>query len=138
RMTGPIEPGPVVESGGVNHERVAVPMSDRVPQPGRVRIVWELPSIHVDLPVASGATLEEHRHDSRRLDDPVHRVDHFRGAARQAVRNGIIAPEVFDAFQEDGLGRWPEDRFVLQILNEIEAVRICFGLPYAGEVRPAI
>src|SRR5215470_17885740 len=100
RMTYSIKPGPVIEPGRLDHERVALPMADRISQPTRIRIFRQLPSIHIDLAVAPGAALIEQSHDRGRLDDAVHRIKYFRRTGRQAVRNGIVPVEVLDAFHE--------------------------------------
>src|SRR5436190_23881046 len=120
RMACSVEPGPIVEARGLDHECVAIPVADRVSQPRWVRIFRQLPSIHVDLPVTTGSILEEHGHDRGGVDDSIRRVDRFRRTAWQAVCNGIILPEIFDALHENGFRRRPEDGFILQILYDVE------------------
>ena len=47
RMPGVVEPGPVVEADGVDHQRVVLPMADGVPQPIGIRVFgMGRPSIH--------------------------------------------------------------------------------------------
>src|SRR4029077_9812008 len=42
------------------------------------------------------------------------------------------------ALQEQRLRAWTEDRLVLQVLNDVEAVRALFGLPQSGQIRLSI
>src|SRR5689334_2118491 len=92
----------------------------------------------MDLSVTSGAILVQQPHNCGGLDDPVGRTEHVRRAARQTVRNWIVLSEVCDAFQEDRFRPWPKDGFILEVLYEVKTVRVCFGLPQAGEVRFAV
>src|SRR5262249_60839422 len=82
----------------------------------------------------AGATLVKKRHDSGGLDDSVRRVQSFRRTARQAIRDGIVPPEVLHALREGGFRRGPEDAFVFQILDEVKTVGIYFGLPQTGQI----
>src|SRR5487761_740319 len=70
RMAFEIEPELVVESHCVDYQRVAVPASDGVPVPGRVRIGGMLAPVHEDLPVAVDVALEQEKDVSRSLNDP--------------------------------------------------------------------
>jgi len=61
RVAGSIEPRPVIEARRLGHQRVALPVADRVPSPRRVSDPWEFASIRVDLPIAPRAGLEQKR-----------------------------------------------------------------------------
>src|SRR5437016_7146461 len=100
RVTYSIEPGPVIESHRLDHQRVALPVADRIPHPGRVRIFRQLPSIHMDLPVAPGAALIEQRHKSGRLDDAAHRIEYYRRTGRRAVRSRNVLVEVLASLRD--------------------------------------
>jgi hypothetical protein len=49
RMANDVEPGLVVESNGVNDERVALPFPHRVAEPGGGRILREFAAIGMNL-----------------------------------------------------------------------------------------
>ena len=68
RMTFPIEPGFVVETNRINHERIPFPLADRVPHPRGNQILGMLPSIHEDL-AHKVIVLEEHEHAAGNLND---------------------------------------------------------------------
>ena len=70
RMAAAIEPGLVVEAGGVNDQGVAFPETDRVSQPGRLRIFGKLAAIHEYLPKERHRLVQNHD-EARRLDDLV-------------------------------------------------------------------
>src|SRR5437773_6220317 len=105
RVTYSIEPTPVIESGGFDYQRVAIPVADRISQPCRVGILRQLPSIHIDLPVAPGAALIEERYGDGRLSVPGHRSKSFRRTGRQGVRNGSFVVAVLVALRGMCLGR---------------------------------
>ena len=113
-------------------------MAHRIPEPARVRVLREFAPIRKDLPITSAATLVKQRHHGRGLDHAVRPVEHLRRTARQAVRNGIVSPEIRDTLLEDGFRRRSEDGFVLRILYQVETVRVCFGPPQAGQIGLAI
>src|SRR5262245_55932569 len=120
RMAYSIEPTPVIESSGLNHQRVILPVANRVSEPGRVRVFRQLAPIHVDLPVTTSATLVKNCDDRIGLDDPVRGVQHFRGSAGQTVRDGIVPPEILEALHEHGFCSWPEDVLLFRILYEVK------------------
>ena len=53
-----IHPGPLIESDGVDDERIAFPVADRVPHVGRVPVVARRmrPSVHEDFAPAARTT----------------------------------------------------------------------------------
>ena len=67
RMAGEVEPRAVVETCGLDDERVAVPAADGVAHPCRVRIGRHLAAVEKDL--AIGEILEQEHDQRRRLND---------------------------------------------------------------------
>src|SRR5262249_4653280 len=54
------------------------------------------------------------------------------------MRDRFVPPQVQSAFQEQRLRVWTEDRLVLQVLDDVEAVRALFRLPQSGQIRLSI
>ena len=70
RMPAHIEPAPVIETHGLNHQRVAFPVSDRISQPCGIGILRKAPAICEDGSVWTVWRLMEHHDQVRSLDDP--------------------------------------------------------------------
>src|SRR5262252_4105595 len=82
RMPVVIEPSPVIESGTLDHERVAVPVSDGVSHPTGVGILLQGTAVHKDL--AIGEIRVEDEDERRGLDD-------FHHLGPSAVPGGGVA-----------------------------------------------
>src|SRR6266849_8174862 len=67
-VTAIIKPGPLFETSGLDDKRVAIPLPDRVPEPGGIGILWEGTAIGENLPILI-EFLVEHSDFSGRLDD---------------------------------------------------------------------
>ena len=58
-MAGEIEPELIVEADAVYHERVAVPMADRIAVPGGIEFFGVFFAVHEDLPIAVDVSFKE-------------------------------------------------------------------------------
>src|SRR5579864_380899 len=67
-MTSPVNPGRVVKSDGVHHQRVAFPMTDRIAEPSGTQRRVVRTAIRPDL-ADIVVELENHEHPSGTLDD---------------------------------------------------------------------
>ena len=87
RVAASIQPPAVIKADRVDHQRIAVPFSDGVSQPGWLRIVGELAAVGIYLAEGCISFVQHHR-QSRRLDDLVRsrRDFHQRHAFRKTVR----------------------------------------------------
>src|SRR5258706_14715281 len=63
-----IEPGFIVESDGVNDERISLPLSDRIAHPCGRQILGMLPAVREDL-ADEVMVLKQHDHLARALQD---------------------------------------------------------------------
>src|SRR5688500_17367834 len=106
-MSGPVEPRAFLEANRVDDERVAVPSSNGVAHEARVRILWQRPSIHEDLPIAH--ILREHDDERRCLYDLLGERDEVAEARtlRKTVNDRIVELQVGLALRQDLL----DDRF---------------------------
>src|SRR4029077_3662712 len=52
RMRGVVKPSLFIESYRVHHQRVSIPLSDRIAEPRRVHVLRMATAVHEDLPVA--------------------------------------------------------------------------------------
>ncbi len=68
RVTERIQPALVVESHGIDDQRITIPPANRVSQPKRVRIGWRFAPVHIDLPMTSECFIHDDD-QSRRLDN---------------------------------------------------------------------
>src|SRR5262249_43330571 len=135
RVTAEVEPELVVEANGIDDQRLALVVADRVTVPRRIRIVGVFAAVDEDLPVAVDVALEEHEDVRWRLQQ-AHRIGRqARNAGRQAVRFGIV-PRL--ARRHQCLPRLVQgNRHALRhALREIaDGTR---DLPDAGEIRTAV
>ena len=129
RMPADVEPPQVVETGGIDDQRVLFPVSDRVAQPRGIRILRKLPAIGEDGSVRTVRRLMEDHDQSRGLDNPGHAAEiEERDADRQAARQRAVLPEVLDPLQAQGLG--PGLNVLrLQGLGDVVVVAILTGPP---------
>ena len=106
RVTFKVEPEPVVESDGVDDERVSVPSANRVTVPRRVRIHGMRSSVHEDLPVAVNVRFEQEKDVRRRLHDPPRIRRDSRHAARQTIGLWVVfrLPRVHDLLADGRSG----------------------------------
>src|SRR6266853_165719 len=44
-----VEPGLAIETGGLNHQSISVPLSHRISEPLRIGILGQLPAVHEEL-----------------------------------------------------------------------------------------
>src|ERR1700733_12277025 len=87
-----IQPYVVAEAGGLYHQRIAIPMANRVTIPPRIRIVvWQRTTVHEDLPHPALGFVQDHN-QSREHDNLPGLWMHvqLRQAQRQTVRVGIV------------------------------------------------
>src|SRR6185503_3932177 len=95
-------PALVVVADGVNDERVAVPLADRVSNPARIGIGRVRTAVEEDLPEPA-AVFEEHDEQRGRLDGLRHERPDRRGRRqplREASRMGRILERIAAALQE--------------------------------------
>src|SRR6266516_650435 len=90
RVSAEIEPKFVVESDRIDYQRVAFPVSDGVPVPGRIDILGMLAAVHEDLPVAMDVSFKQEEDVRWSLHDPPGVGGDTRHTRRQAVRLGIV------------------------------------------------
>src|SRR5206468_2282125 len=95
-VTAIVEPGVIDDADRVDHQSVALPFADRVPEPGGYAIVGEATAVGENLAIVN-RFVEEDQDDSGRLDEfprPAshkHRAWH---AARQAAPGWSVLPVV--------------------------------------------
>ena len=134
RMPSEIQPRLVVEAGTLYHQRVSVPMSDRVALPCGIRILGKLAAIGQDL--AKLSVLRQKCDDSRRLQNLRHVEAEERADFGQA-KAGKIDAEVFAALPVERLR--PFLYFArFQVRGHIDTISGRARLPDAGKVRLAV
>ena len=121
-MSGAVEPAPVVEPRGGHDQRVPLPSSDRVSQPGGIGILGKIAAIGEHGSMRAVGRLVQHHDQRRSLDDPG-QVEEIveRDADGEASREGTVLPGIPHALQEQRLG--PGLNVLgLEILGDVEAV----------------
>ena len=95
-VTGEIEPRFVVEACAFDHERIAVPVSDRVAHPRRIRVFGKRAAVHEYLSIEN-AGLVQHDDYASCLNNLHHRHHGSHGRTRrQAQRDWIFPAKVFN------------------------------------------
>src|SRR5438093_3119768 len=89
-MTAEIKPELIIESDGVDDERVALPAADRVTVPSGVEIIRMFADIHEDLAIAVNISLEQEKDMGWRLHDSPWIGSDARYTGRQAIRLRIV------------------------------------------------
>ena len=126
RSAGVVEPDVVVEPRALHDERVALPASDRIAKPRRIRILRQLAAVGEDLPERVNGLVED-RHQAGRLDD-LERIGNevrSRHAADDAVGGRVVFGVVGDACLEERLG----PRLERHCLAGLHAARDVFDEP---------
>src|ERR1700682_2993402 len=88
-MTCVIQPAPVVESSGIDNQRVSLPLTSRITIPGRQRDFGTAAAIHENLPKVSHLLVKD-SDDVRSLNDPFWPTVHkcIRDGVRQTIPGG--------------------------------------------------
>ena len=136
-----IEPGSRVEAVALDHQRVSIPASHRVPHPRRVGLTLERAPVHPDLPISE---IRIEHHDQRRCLDNAH---HLRTRAvpgggvgrpeRQAADLHPVLAEILAALF-DGRACPRKDLRRVQIGGDVSCVLRRRLHPQSGEIRPVV
>jgi hypothetical protein len=97
RVSGKIKPGSVIKSGRGDHERVSLPVPNRITEPGGIHLLGKPAAIGEDgsSGAAVGDTLIDNKRQRRGLDDPRHaRKMVERRRVRQAVRARTVRSHI--------------------------------------------
>ncbi len=133
RMSLAVEPGPVVITVALDHQRVAVPMPHGVAHPVRIGIFLQTAAVEEDLAIEC-ASVEQNQHVGR-LNDLLQAEIDFR-PRRQAQNACSVFEQLLFAF----LGDFRRPRLWLQRVHCLAAPRAGGGIvaPYAGKIGFAV
>src|SRR5207249_3565125 len=90
RVASEIEPESVVESNGIDNQRIAFPPANRVAVPGGIGVFGMLPTVEEDLAIAVDVALEQEEHVHPGLENAPRVRSLPRNAGRKALSLGII------------------------------------------------
>ena len=100
-MADVVEPGAVIESGALDHQRVAVPVAYRIAHPVGIRVARERAPVEEDLAV--GEIVGEHHNQRRGLNDFA-RASTGAGAEGEAENAHVVFEEVFFTLLRERIG----------------------------------
>src|ERR1700731_3550596 len=135
RVTAIVQPGSLFESSRLDNKRVAFPLPDRVPEPGRIGILWERAAIGENLPILIEFLVENHEF-TRRLDNlerdvgNQHRIRH---AVRHAMQLWLVSPQALHALLVQGRRPWMH-RYIHALAGKV-IQETAISVPDTREIR---
>src|SRR5437868_13754130 len=92
-----VDPTPIVETYGINDERISLPLSGGVAHPGRIAILGMRAAVQEHLPHTRGE-LENLHQERRSLHELIEQRTTRNRAPRQTCSRGVANPGVLASF----------------------------------------